>query len=226
VLQIMRVLYHHTLSPYARKVRLALHEKHLPFEERVINPWQRDESLLALNPAGDVPVLVEDGDNVVADGNAICEYLEDAYAETSLLGRMPLDRAEARRLVAWFDGKFKDEVAVHIVGEKLVKRVMSNGAPDSRALKAGRENLRTHLQYIEWLTDRRRWLAGDQLTLADLSAAAHISLIDYIGDVPWDDHPLAKEWYVRVKSRPSFRCLLRDTLPGVMPAPVYANLDF
>jgi glutathione S-transferase len=222
----MRVLYHHTLSPYARKVRLALHEKRLSFDEHVVNPWQREESLLSLNPAGDVPVLVEDDDRVIADATAICEYLEDAYPENPLLGGAPLERAEARRLVAWFDAKFAREVGDHIAGEKLVKRVMSSGAPDSRALKAGRENLRTHLQYIEWLTERRRWLAGNQLTLADLSAAAHISIVDYIGDVPWDDHQLAKEWYVRVKSRPSFRCLLRDTVPGVLPAPVYANLDF
>jgi glutathione S-transferase len=222
----MRTLYHHTLSPDARKVRLALHEKHLSFDEMVIDPWQRDPFLMSLNPAGEVPVLVEDDDRVIADTRAICEYLEEVYPENSLLGTSAVDRAEARRLSAWFDFKFASEVTNYTVGEKLVKRVTSGAAPDSRLLKAGRENLHTHLHYIAWLTERRRWLAGDTLTVADLSAAAHLSLLDYIGDVPWDDHPLTKEWYVRVKSRPSFRCLLRDTVQGVMPAAVYANLDF
>jgi glutathione S-transferase len=119
----MRTLYHHTLSPQSRKVRLALHEKHLSFDECVVDPWQRDEVLLSLNPAGEVPVLVEDDDQVVADANTICEYLEDVYPENSLIGDNPSDRAEARRLAAWFDVKFMREVTDYLTGEKLVKRV-------------------------------------------------------------------------------------------------------
>jgi glutathione S-transferase len=136
------------------------------------------------------------------------------------------ERTEARRLAAWFDRKFFEEVTINLAGEKLNRRILNNEPPDSRALKAGRDNLTTHLQYIAWLTDRRSWLAGDHLTVADISAAAHLSLIDYTGDVPWEDHPLAKEWYVRIKSRPSFRGLLRDVLGGIAPAPTYTDLDF
>ena len=143
-----------------------------------------------------------------------------------MFGRSPAARAETRRLVAWFDEKFHREVTQHLAGEKLTRRVSANAAPDSRALRAGRDNIHNHLQYITWLTERRSWLAGEHLTLADLSAAAHLSLVDYSGDVPWDDHPLSKEWYVRIKSRPSFRCLLKDTVQGVPPAPVYTDLDF
>ena len=117
-------------------------------------------------------------------------------------------------------------MTINLAGEKLNRRMLSGAAPDSRALKAGRDNLHTHLQYIAWLTDRRSWLAGEHLSIADISAAAHLSLIDYSGDVPWDDHPLTKEWYVRIKSRASFRCLLRDVVPGIHPAAVYADLDF
>jgi glutathione S-transferase len=140
--------------------------------------------------------------------------------------RGPAERAEARRLAAWFDEKFQREVTQHLAGEKLTRRVSLNAAPDSRALKAGRDNIHTHLQYIAWLTERRSWLAGDLLSVADLSAAANLSLVDYSGDVPWDEHPLTKEWYVRVKSRPSFRGLLKDTIQGVPPARIYADLDF
>jgi len=222
----MRTLYHHTLLPEARKIRLALHEKRLEFAEVSIAPWAPDDDLLALNPAGELPVLVDEDDVVVCDTNAICEYLEEAYPEPTLIGRKPPERAEARRLAAWFDQKFFHEVTQHLAGEKLTRRVSVNAAPDSRALKAGRQNIHTHLHYIAWLTERRSWLAGDLLTYADLSAAANLSLIDYTADVPWDDHPLAKEWYVRVKSRLSFRCLLRDAVPGIAPAPVYTDLDF
>ena len=222
----MRTLYHHTLVPAARKVRLALHEKRLEFAEHAVEPWRHNDDLLALNPAGGLPVLVDDDEVVICGDTVICEYLDEVYPETTLLGRDPAARAEARRLALWFDEKFDREVTQHLAGEKLLRRLSANAAPDSRALKAGRENIHTHLHYIAWLTERRSWLAGDQISVADLAAAAHLSLIDYSGDVPWGEHPLSKEWYVRVKSRPSFRCLLRDTVQGVPAAPVYADHDF
>jgi glutathione S-transferase len=222
----MRTLYHHPLVACARKVRLVLHEKRLTFDERIIEPWREDEELLNLTPTGELPVLTEEDGAIVSDHAAIVEYLDEAYPDVALIGRTPAERAEARRLCAWFDQKFHREVTQHIAGEKLSRRVSANAAPDSRALRAGRENIHTHLQYITWLKERRGWLAGDELSIADLSAAANLSLVDYSGDVPWEKYPEAKEWYVRMKSRPSFRALLRDTVPGVPPAPIYADLDF
>ncbi|MSO73226.1 MAG: glutathione S-transferase family protein [Rhodospirillaceae bacterium] len=222
----MRLLYHHPLLASARKVRLALHEKRLFFEEKISLPWEREEAILRLNPAGEMPVLVDEDGTTVFDPVTICEYLEEVYPEPALIRGTPAERAEARRLAAWFDHKFQREVIQHLVVEKLVKRAMANHAPDSRALKVGRDFLVTHLQYIGELTEQRGWVAGSALTLADLAAAANISLVDYCGDVPWESYPAAKEWYVRIKSRPSFRSLLRDVVPGIPPAPIYADLDF
>lgn len=221
----MRRLFHHTLLPECRKVRLALHEKRLEFTEHSVDPWRQDDDLLTFNPSGELPVLVDD-DTIVCGHAVICEYLDECYPEAPLFGGNPAVRAEARRLASWFDDKFQREVTQHLAGEKLTRRVTANAAPDSRALKAGRDNIHTHMQYIAWLTERRSWLAGDHISVADLSAAAHFSLVDYSGDVPWDDHPLTKEWYVRVKSRPSFRGLLRDVIQGIPAAKVYADLDF
>jgi len=203
-----------------------LHEKRLPFVEVVQETWHYDAGFLSINPAGEIPVLVEDDGTILTDATNIAEYLDEVYPEPKLIGRTLKDRTEARRLAAWFDRKFFEEVTINLAGEKLNRRMLSGAAPDSRALRAGRDNLHTHLQYIAWLTDRRSWLAGEHLSIADISAAAHLSLIDYSGDVPWDDHPLTKEWYVRIKSRASFRCLLRDVVPGIHPAAVYADLDF
>jgi glutathione S-transferase len=223
---VTRTLYHHPLSPLSRKVRLVLHEKRLTFDECVVDPWARESRLIALNPSGEVPVLVNEDGTIVPEAATICEYIEELHPQVPLIGKTPAERAEARRLAAWFDHKFGREVGDYLVGEKLVKRVSGRAAPDSRLLRAGRENIHTHMHYIAWLTERRKWLAGDALTIADLSAAAQLSLIDYLGDVPWEEHPLAKEWYVRVKSRPSFRCLLREAVQGVPAAPAYADLDF
>ena len=98
--------------------------------------------------------------------------------------------------------------------------------PNSWALRAAFLNISYLLQYITYLTERRLWLAGSQMSLADLTAAAHLSCLDYLGDVPWDDHPEAKDWYARIKSRPSFRNLLTDHIPGLPPPKHYGNLDF
>jgi glutathione S-transferase len=221
----MRVLYHWLLSSASRKVRVVLAEKNLDFTMKAEKPWERRPEFLALNPAGEVPVLI-DSDHVLAGTEAIVEYLDEVYREKMLIGINPLDRAEVRRLVAWFDVKMDREVTENLVGEKMMKRMVGEGQPNSQAIRAGHANLPHHLDYIGYLVDRRRWLAGDHFSIADITAAAHLSTLDYLGDVPWDQHELAREWYARIKSRPSFRAILADHVPGLPPPKHYADLDF
>ncbi|OJX70410.1 glutathione S-transferase family protein [Magnetospirillum sp. 64-120] len=223
----MRKLYHYPLCPFSRKVRIVLAEKKLECVEEIEKYWERRDEFLAISPGGDLPVLVEEGGTVLGDSNAICEYLDEVHREPPLLPAEAEARAEVRRLVGWFDRKFHDEVTRNLVDEKVTKRLTTlKGSPDSRAIRAGFANIHQHLEYVAWLTERRTWLAGSNYTLADVAAAAQISCIDYIGDVPWDRHPGAKDWYARVKSRPSFRALLADHLPGVPPPKHYPDLDF
>ncbi len=222
----MRTLYHLWLSPHSRKVRFALKEKSLPFDMKVEKVWERRPEFLALNPAGTVPVLVDEDGTVVADSGVICEYLEEVYPERKLIAGSPAERAEIRRLVAWFDLKFGREVTENLVGEKMMKRFLGRGEPNSAAIRAGHFNIQYHLDYIGYLTERRRYLAGESFSLADIAAAAHLSTVDYVGDVPWEAYPPAKDWYARIKSRPGFRPLLADHIPGAPPPKHYADLDF
>jgi len=223
----MRTLYHHPICPFSRKVRVLLAEKKLEFEARIENFWERRDEFVAMNPASDGPVLVENSGVIVADSYAIGEYLEELHREPALLLTDPQSRAEVRRLVSWFDGKFFHEVTIKLTGEKLFKRLKGGPCePDSRLIRAGYAAVHGHLDYISWLTERRSWLAGSTFSLADISAACQLSCLDYCGDVPWDDHPHAKDWYAKVKSRPSFRPLLADALPGMPPPRHYADLDF
>jgi glutathione S-transferase len=222
----MRLLHHFSLSPYCRKVRLVLAEKRLPFELLGERVWERRDEYLRLNPAGTVPTLVEDTGLVIPDSGVICEYLEEAYPDTPLLGRTLAERVEVRRLVAWFDGIFANDVTRPLYGEKLFKRLSGRGNPDAAALRAGYANLRGHMEYLGWLAETRRCVAGAELTLADFTAAAHVSVLDFIGDIDWAKFPPAKEWYVRIKSRPSFRSLLSDRIAGMTPPGHYAELDF
>ncbi len=228
----MAKLYNHPLDPHSRFVRLILAEHGVEpdlVEERV---FERRPDFLALNPAGTVPVLVEDAGAIVPGAGPIAEYIEETLGASGrrLLPDTPTARAEVRRLVEWFNVKCYNEVTHWLVTEKVYKRFMTpaqgGGAPEMELVRAARANIRHHLRYIGYLAGHRNWLAGDALTYADLAAAAHISCVDFLGDVPWAEDEMARSWYARVKSRPSFRGLLADRVPGITPADSYADLDF
>jgi glutathione S-transferase len=222
----MRTLYHLWLHPFSRKVRMTLAENRLDFDLKIEKIWERRTDFLAINPAGDVPVLIEADGTTLANSNVITEYIEEVYTDVNLIGFDPVQRAETRRLVGWFDVKFNREVTDNLVGEKLMKRFLKLGEPHGPAIRAGHANIHYHLDYIGFLTERRNWLAGDDFSMADIAAGAHLSVVDYIGDVPWDDHKLARDWYARIKSRPGFQSLLEDRVPGFAPVQHYADVDF
>jgi glutathione S-transferase len=230
----MLTLIQHPSCPHSRFVRLALDELGLKprlVEERT---WERRKEFLVLNPAGTTPVLVEEGVPPVPGAATIAEYLDETHgSQTPGLRLMPAEpgaRIEVRRLMSWFNDKFFEEVSGPLVMERVYKRFIpvaqGGGSPDTEALRAARSNIRYHLAYIGWLIRSRDWLAGATLSYADLAAAAHLSAADYLGDVPWNEDETARAWYARIKSRPSFRTLLNETMPGLTPSPSYANLDF
>ena len=221
----MNTLYHYPLSPFSRKVRLTLAEKKLEVglvEERY---WEQDADFLRRNPAGKIPILKMDG-HTMSDSTAICEFLEEAHPSPALLPKDRHARTEARRIVGWFDDKFYREVTLKLTGERVYRKVMGTGYPDSTNVKAGAKAVKYHLDYMAFLLEDRRWLAGRDMTLADFAAAAQLSCLDYTSDVDWNRHEVVKDWYAKIKSRPAFRSLLADEVPGFQPAAHYADLDF
>lgn len=230
----MSVLYHHPLSAGSRYVRLVLAEYGENVELVSVVPWERDENLLSLNPAGAVPVLVDDTDGAISGASVIAEYLAETrgsrLGEDTLMPKEAPERAEIRRLVSWFLDKMDEEVVYYLLREKVFKRLApaKNGgaSPDAAAIRAARGNIRYHLRYIGYLLARRNSLAGRDMSLADLAAAAEISCVDYLGEVPWEEDAASKQWYARVKSRPSFRAILADVVRGTPPVAHYADLDF
>ena len=221
----MNRLFHVPLSPYCRKVRLSLAEKKIEVELIEEKYWEQDADFMRRNPAGKVPVL-KLGDMTLAESAAICEYLEEAYPTPSLMPKDPKERFEVRRLVSWFDDKFHNEVTSKLLYERVNKKVMGLGYPDSTRIKDGARKIKFHLDYMGWLLDQRRWLAGNQMTLADFAAAAHLSSLDYISDVDWNRNENVKDWYAKIKSRPAFRSILADQVSGFPPPAHYTDLDF
>jgi glutathione S-transferase len=221
----MNRLYHFPLSPFCRKVRLTLAEKKLEVELVEERYWEPSADFLRRNPAGKVPVLKTDS-KMLTESQAICEYLEETNPTPPLMPRDADGRFEVRRICSWFDDKFHAEVTSNLLYERVNKKIMKLGYPDSKAVKFGAARIKYHLDYMTWLLDQRRWLAGDAMTLADFTAAAHLSSLDYISDVDWNRSANVKDWYAKIKSRPSFRPLLADQVPGFPPPSHYADLDF
>lgn len=230
----MTRLFHHPFCPQSRFVRLVCAEIDLEIELVEERVWERRTEFLAINPAAATPVLVDDASLAIPGAAVIAEYLDEtrgiSLGDRRLLPESVAARVEVRRLMEWFNLTFAAEVSEPLVREKIYKRQMAQahggGSPDAGAIRAARNNVRYHLRYVGHLISRRKWLAGDKMSYADLAAAAHLSCIDYLGDALWSEDEAAKEWYARIKSRPSFRPLLAEKIAGTPAAAHYANLDF
>ena len=218
-------LYHAPLDAGSRFVRLLLAEKGLDFTLCFEKYWDKRNAFLFLNPAGEIPVLTQ-GEHSVCGAWVIGEHLEDIVPTSSLYGSTPQQRAESRRLLDWFLRRFQGEVMRCLADEYIIKRILGKGPPDPAIVRLGRSNLRVHLKYIEHLIGERGCLNTSVPTAPDFAAAASISCLDYLGEVPWKDYPQARDWYARIKSRPSFKSILMDNIPSIRPSAQYTNLDF
>lgn len=221
----MVLLVHNSVLPQCRKIRILMAEKKMLFVLKEENPWALSQDIKKINPACELPVFIFDG-NIISGNYAITEFLEDTYTQNRLISGNNKQRAEIRRLVDWFDNKFHREVYQYIAGEKIYKRFALKTSPESKRITAGINNLRFHLEYIDWIAERNNYLAGSDFSLADISAAAQLSIIDYLGDVPWENYKNAKLWYSKIKSRPSFKDILNDRIKGIYPSKHYSDLDF
>lgn len=218
-------LYHNWLDAGSRLIRILLAEKKQEVELVLEKSWERRVGFLRLNPAGTLPVLLVEGGHL-AHPLAIAEFLEESFTEPAMIPGSPPERAEIRRLAAWFMEKCDTEVTRLLLGEKLFKRFLNLGDTEPATLRAVSHNLKIHLDYIDHLAGRRHYLAGGCFSLADAAAAAHLSILDYFGDVPWEHHAVARDWYMRVKSRRSVRLVLADRIAGIKPPAWYDKPDF
>jgi|TARA_R110002124_G_scaffold55178_3_gene156292 glutathione S-transferase len=223
------VLFHFPFDPGSRTARLALGEARVDWSEVLVRPWEEGCPLGELNPSGMPPVVqtTEAGKALtLCEPAAVLGWLEDRSKTPFLLPADPAERAETRRLVTWFDRRFTDEVDAVLLHERMEKPLLRLGPPEARALREGREALRFHLTMLEDLAAQRDWLAGRRLGQADIIAAAHLSVLDYFGEIAWKTYPALKTWYMKLKSRPCFRPLLSDRFQGLQPSAHYTDLDF
>ncbi len=225
----MPSLVHYPLDPASRLIRLMCAEYGVPLDLEEIKPWLREEALLELNPAATLPILFEEEAAIIGI-MAVIHAVEDFYTPDTVAGLLPADplaRAEMWRLVEWVLVKLNDEVTRYLFEEKIAKRDIRGATPEPAVLRAAKTNLQEHLLYFNWLLASRKWLGGDQMSLADFALAAHVSTLDYMGDMDWSKVAgETRDWYSRIKSRPAFRTLLNDRVVAMPPSRGYADLDF
>ncbi|TYC86334.1 glutathione S-transferase family protein [Novosphingobium sp. BW1] len=219
-------IFQFPLCPFSRKVRLLMAEKGIAYELQTTRPWEGEDRLFQMNPAGRTPVVQETSKNIVlADSRAICEYFEETVERGALISGTSQQRAEIRRLIAMFDENFFLDVTAPLLHEKMKKRLVLRQSPDARLLRDAMRLAHDYLDYIDYLIDNRPWLAGSTMTLADLAAAAQISVADYLGGLDWSSHEQARGWYLVMKSRPSFRPLLSERMEVIQPPSHYGEVD-
>ena len=223
----MRNLLHYSLCPFSRKIRILLAEKRVPFELIEEKFWQKSPDLMLLNPMGEVPILVENSKLVITGSNAIAEFVDEALGEETFIGYKTSERVKVREIAGWFDDRFNRDVTRNLLYEKFFKSISGQGNPSSDNIRAGRSNILKHMRHIEnMLAKSGEWLAGSKFTLADITGAAHLSSLDYFGDVPWAQFPYVKEWYQDVKMRDSMRDILADRVASIAPWDGYSNFRF
>jgi glutathione S-transferase len=214
----MRRLTHILMSPPCRLVRLILSEK------RIGCQLTAPEDVLA-----HLPILLEEDGRAVTGLWAIIDHVEGLHPDPPLLSEDDAERAEALRLLDWAAYHFHEEVTKRIVFQKASQAhtgSLVKSTPDMQMVRLGRQALHRALASLGQLADGHGFLASRDVSLADLAMAAHLSALDYYGEVPWTEYPPIMEWYTRMKSRPSFRPLLADRVPGQPPVAHYAELDF
>jgi len=222
----MKKLYYYPICPLSRQVRVFFKELDVQFTMIKEDYWQRRKAFLIINPAGNIPVLEEPFGLVVAGIYPIIEYLNDKYPNFGFMDEDIDVKCEIRRLLNWFNDKFYHEVTKIIIDEKIIRLMLRLDGPRTNLLRAAKSNLSHHLHYLSTMLEKRSNVASNSLSCADIAASCHLSVVDYFGEINWDDWPYIKQWYAVLKSRPSFRSLLQDQIAGFPPPPTYSDLDF
>ena len=182
-------LYQFPLCPFSRKVRLLLGEKGVGYTLVRENPWERRDEFIDMNPAGQTPVIADaERDIRLIDSLVICEYFDETVDKAQMINGTAVQRAEIRRLSTWFDTYFFRDVTERLLGERMIKRIVTKAAPDAKVLREAMKSAVEYLDYTDYLLDRHNWMAGATLSLADLAAAAQISVADYLGGIDWKSH--------------------------------------
>jgi len=190
------------VSNYHNKVRIALLEKGVAFEEDPsCRPSQKDE-WLARSPMGKVPILEVNG-ATLTESQVICEYLEDAYPEKALYPKDAIARAKVRELVTHI------EWHMEMVARRLYAQAFFGGTVSDEVKQAVEKDLTRGVRTLKMLARFDPFVAGSDLTLADISAFVHLPLVSLstklvLGRDVLEGLPQVKELVKMLRARPAF----------------------
>jgi glutathione S-transferase len=224
----MYKLYHYPLCPFSRKVRFLISHFNIPCMLNDERFWERRESFLKMSPIGTVPLLVKKGSLFFPHSDLIVNHIIKNYdTDFSLIPEKEEDEVRVKSISTWFDEKFFHEVSKIFLYEKVIHTMKQDESPDVNSLNIARYNVHIHFEFLEFLLSQNAFLAGEKFTLADITAGAHISVLDYLSEIKWSNvSVLIKDWYSIVKSKIPFKDILLDRVPNIKPSITYEILDF
>lgn len=227
-------MYSSPFCPFSRKVIFFLDERGIDYQLTDVKYWLRDKDFVKLNQASETPVLKNmQTQEVICDSFLICNYIDEVEANEDELGYFNFlgnglpEKYEIQRLHMWFDKKFYNEVSKHFIEEIFLNYVRGNKTTDMEKINIVLQNLDKHILYIEYLLSKRKWLACESFSVADMAAATQLSILDYMGYIDWNKYRKLKDWYIIIKSKQGFKKILYDTkIVGFKPSACYTELDF
>jgi len=197
------------ISNYHNKVRIALLEKGLAFDEDAgAKPSQKDD-YLARSPMGKAPFMEVDGE-WLRESQVICEYLEEAYPQKPLMPKDPLGRARVREMIVFM------ELYMELVVRRLYGHLFFRPAPVPEELKASVEKeLAKGIRSFKAVAKFAPFVAGRELTLADCAAFVHLPLVSLTTRLAYgrdflDELPQVKPYLKMLGERPAFRTVNED----------------
>ncbi|MDR3290025.1 MAG: glutathione S-transferase family protein [Rickettsiales bacterium] len=209
------ILYHYPLCPISRRIRFLLEHLSLEHELIEIKPWDLNECL----PVGySAPTLYDKNKDVsICDGYVISDFL----VSKKFYGK---NEFEAKRLIMLFDKEFFNDVFKTMFIEKIEK-IFTNEKQSLEKIKKAQEILNYYLNYVEEILQKNDNVSSSEFTLADLTIATYLSVLDYLGEISWKKYHKMKNWYLIIKSKPAFNSILKDKIIGINPSKNYSKID-
>ncbi|WPX97960.1 glutathione S-transferase family protein [Candidatus Fokinia crypta] len=224
-------LHYSSICPLSRMVRIALLEQKYQLHLVEENYVHDNHEILAINPLGTLPFMVFQDNTVIKNLWGIIDYIinkNDIFGHTVMPSFLKnFERAEILFNVEWFCTKFFNDVTLPIIQQKIVNFTTKRIPPNSTSIRNALRNMHIHMEYLKLSLAESNYIESSTPTIADYSAAAQISILDYTGDIMWNTiNKRIKGWYSLIKSRPSFRTVLKDRILSLSPPPHYEDPDF
>lgn len=217
-------LHFFELCSLSRQVKLLLEEQNIPYNLISYTDWSKDFLGEKFSYLSQLP-KISISDEIISGWYSVLFHLEEKTSVSSLLGKVSKEKNIIKQIISYMNDKFYNIVIYPLIKEKVISYI-NNISPDSREIRKARHQSSNFLKFIDKDLQQYHCLSHNDFSAADLIAASHISVLDYLNEIEWSQYNSLKTWYSIIKSRPSMKKILDGKIQGFVPPPHYQNPDF